>query len=161
MRVLIISDSHGKSLYLEKAILRVSPMDCIIHLGDIEGDEDYLRDISPCPVYMVAGNNDFFSREPKEDIIQLGKYRILLTHGHKYNIYGSAEGLKTIGKQRGVDIVMYGHTHVPNVDQTDDVWLINPGSISLPRQKGRRPSYILMELDANETAHFHVNYFEA
>lgn len=160
MKVLIVSDSHGRSFYLERAILNVSPMDYIIHLGDIEGEEEYLRDIAPCPVFIVAGNNDFFSKEPKEELIQLGNYRILLTHGHKHNVYGGAEVLKKVGSDNGADIVMYGHTHIPNLDLRDDVWLVNPGSISLPRQEGRKPSYILMEIDQNQQAHFAINYFE-
>ena len=160
MRILIVSDSHGRSFYLERAILNVSPMDYIIHLGDIEGEEEYLRDIAPCPVFIVAGNNDFFSREPKEELIQLGNYRILLTHGHKYNVYGGAEVLKKVARDNGADIVMYGHTHIPNLDLRDEVWLVNPGSISLPRQEGRKPSYIFMEIDQNQKAHFAINYFE-
>lgn len=160
MKILIVSDSHGRSFYLERAILKVSPIDYIIHLGDIEGEEEYLRDISPCPVYMVAGNNDFFSREPKEEIIQLGNYRVLLTHGHRQNVYGGTEMLKQVARKNGADIVMYGHTHVPKLDLSDDVWAVNPGSISLPRQEGRKPSFILMEIDRNQQAHFTINYFD-
>ena len=55
---------------------------------------------------------------------------------------------------------MYGHTHVPLVDLSEDIWAVNPGSISLPRQEGRKPSYIIMETDRFEKAHFTVNYFD-
>lgn len=160
MKILIVSDSHGRSYYLERAILNVSPMDYIIHLGDIEGEEDYLREIAPCPVYIVAGNNDFFSREPKEDIIQLGKYRILLTHGHRQNVYAGCGTLKAMARENHASIVMYGHTHIPKVELSDDIWVVNPGSISLPRQEGRKPSYVVMEIDRDGEAHFTLNYFE-
>lgn len=160
MKILIVSDSHGRSHYLEKAILQVYPMDNIIHLGDIEGEEDYLREIAPCPVYMVAGNNDFFSREPREEIIQLGKYRILLTHGHHHNVYSGTDGLREAARNNDADIVMYGHTHIPKIENKDNVWIVNPGSISLPRQEGRKPSYLVMEIDSSQEVHFSLNYFE-
>ena len=68
---------------------------------------------------------------------------------------------KTIKKEaalRGADIVMYGHSHRPVVDYDEGVIAINPGSLTYPRQEGRRPSYILMEIDKNEKAHFTINY---
>ena len=71
MNILIVSDSHGRTSFLEHAILRNAPLDYLIHLGDIEGDEEYIREIAQCPVYIVAGNNDFFSREPREQMIQI------------------------------------------------------------------------------------------
>ena len=66
MRVLLVSDSHGRNQNMEKVIRKVSPVDLLIHLGDLEGSEGYLEAIAPCPVEMVAGNNDFFSRLPRE-----------------------------------------------------------------------------------------------
>ena len=133
-------------------------MDRLIHLGDSEGSEDYIREIAGCPVEIVAGNNDFFSRLPKEKEIMLGGYRTLLTHGHSYRVSFTTELLKEDARVRGFQIAMFGHTHKPLVDRSGPVTLINPGSISYPRQDGRRPSYILMEIDREGEAHYTVNY---
>lgn len=160
MRILIVSDSHGRSHYMEKAILDAYPFDRLIHLGDIEGEEDYLREITPCPVDIVAGNNDFFSFEPKEKVIQIGSHRCFITHGHHHNVYSNTEMLKAAARVHGADIAMYGHTHVPKVDMKSDVWVVNPGSISLPRQEGRKPTYIVMEINAEGEISFHLQYFE-
>ena len=54
MRVLLVSDSHGRNQNMEKVIRKVSPVDLLIHLGDLEGSEGYLEAIAPCPVEMVA-----------------------------------------------------------------------------------------------------------
>lgn len=43
---------------------------------------------------MVAGNNDFFCDLPREDEFEIGKYRVLLTHGHYYYISMGTEMLK-------------------------------------------------------------------
>ncbi len=42
----------------------------------------------------------------------------------------------------GYDVVMYGHTHVPYIEIGDDVTILNPGSISYPRQAGRKPTFL-------------------
>ena len=39
MRVLLVSDSHGRNQNMEKVIRKVSPVDLLIHLGDLEGSE--------------------------------------------------------------------------------------------------------------------------
>ncbi len=36
--------------------------------------------------------------------------------------------------------------------------VLNPGSLSFPRQEGRRPSYMLMDLDDEGEAHFTTCY---
>ena len=57
------------------------------------------------------------------------------------------ERLKEEARQRGADIVMYGHTHKPSLTRDADLITLNPGSVAFPRQEGRRPSYMVMELD--------------
>lgn len=160
MKILIMSDSHGRSYYMERAILAVSPMDHLIHLGDIDGEEEYLRDIAPCPVSIVSGNNDFFSREPREEVLHFGQYTLFLTHGHRQGVYSGTGALKEAARLSGANIAVYGHTHIPLIDLSDDVWVVNPGSISLPRQEGRKPSYAVMEIDRSGKAHFTLHYFD-
>lgn len=160
MNILIVSDSHGRTSFLEHAILRNAPLDYLIHLGDIEGDEEYIREIAQCPVYIVAGNNDFFSREPREQMIQIGQYKIFMAHGHRHGVYNGIEMIKRVARECGANIAMYGHTHVPLLDMSDDVWVMNPGSISLPRQTGRQPSYITMQIGQAGEVHVEIEYFE-
>lgn len=157
MKVLIVSDTHGKNFNLLKTMERVSPIDLLIHLGDFEGGEDYIKSIANCPVEMVSGNNDFFSTLPKEVIMRIGKYVVLLTHGHRYGVnYGTTNLLETAQKNH-IDIVMYGHTHVPMINHIEDVWIINPGSLTLPRQNGRKHTFIIMEIDQDGEVHFTLN----
>ena len=58
------------------------------------------------------------------------------------------ERLKEEARARGADIVMYGHTHRPALTQEEDLITLNPGSVAYPRQQGRRPSYMVMELES-------------
>ena len=160
MKILIVSDTHGHERNLKKVIEKVGQTDLFIHLGDIEGHEDYIEALADCPVHMVSGNNDFFSDLPREEEFQLGRYRVLITHGHYYGVSVGTDRLKEEARSRNIDIVMYGHTHRPEIDIDDNVTVLNPGSLSYPRQWGRKPSYMLMEIDREGEAHYTINYIE-
>ena len=158
MKILIVSDSHGRCYHLDRAVRRVKPIDMLIHLGDLEGDEDYIRGIADCPVEMISGNNDFFSRMEREKVITIGKYKVFLTHGHRYGVNYGTQMIKEAAVMRGADIVMFGHTHRPLIDLDGSVWAVNPGSISQPRQDNHLPSFLIMDLDSRGDAHFTLNY---
>ena len=160
MKVLIVSDTHRRHGNLETVLENVGKMDLLIHLGDAEGEEDYIEAIAGCPVEIIAGNNDFFSNLDKEKVILLGKYKVLLTHGHYYNVTVGVERLKEEARERGIDIAMFGHTHRPYLEIGNELVILNPGSISFPRQEGRKPSYILMEIDDRGEAHITINYLK-
>lgn len=157
MKILIVSDTHRRDGNLTGVLDMVGTPDMLIHCGDVEGSEDFIRSIAGCPVHMVAGNNDFFTDLKKEEEFYIGDYKVWLTHGHNYYVSMGTEFIREEAKSRGVDIVMFGHTHRPYLEQ-GKVTVLNPGSLSYPRQEGRRPSYILMELDAKEQTHYHINY---
>lgn len=144
--ILVISDSHGQYLYLERLQKKLARPDYIIHLGDVARDQDYISALFCCSVDMVAGNNDIFTELPGEFTIREGKHVIWLTHGHGYGVYNGTDRLVRRAKALGADTVMFGHTHRPCIDLKDGVQLINPGSISMPRQESRRPTYILMRV---------------
>lgn len=158
MKVLIVSDTHHHNENYLRVLERVSPVDMVIHCGDIEGSEYLIADSAGCPVQMVMGNNDFLSDLPREKEFQIGKYKVWLTHGHNYYVSMGNEIIKKEAKSRGADIVMYGHSHRPVVDIEGDIIAVNPGSLTYPRQSGKRPSFIIMDLDRKGDAHFTINY---
>lgn len=158
MKILIVSDTHKAHASLEEVLDREKPIDLLIHLGDVEGGADYIEAIVGCPVHMVAGNNDFFSDLPREKEFILQGNHIFITHGHYYYVSMGEKDLIREAKGRGVDIVMYGHTHRPSLHQEDGLTVLNPGSISYPRQVGRRPSYIIMETNTDGKASFELKY---
>ena len=160
MKVLIISDTHRKNENYIKVLQKVGKLDLVIHLGDIEGSEYTIQEAAGCPVEMVAGNNDFFSNLPSEKTLQIGSYCVMITHGHRYYISMGNEMLKKEAIAQGIDIVMYGHTHKPVIDISDNIIAINPGSLSYPRQENRKPSHIIMELNAVGKAEFTLHYID-
>ena len=158
MRILIVSDTHGSLHNFDAVIEREKEVDMLLHLGDVEGDTDYMQTVVDYPVHIVGGNNDYFSGLPGEMEIRIGSHKVFLTHGHGYHVSMDTKRLKQVARARGADIAMYGHTHRPDIDLEDDVKVINPGSLSYPRQSGRKATYIIMEIGNAGTAEFYLKY---
>ena len=55
-------------------------------------------------------------------------------------------------------MVVYGHTQQPEISYEEDMTIVNPGSISYPRQDGRRPSYVVVDVDPKGDLHFNIVY---
>ena len=157
MNVLIVSDTHRYNTNYYAVLRQVKP-DLVIHCGDAEGSEEELSEGADCPVEIVLGNNDFFSDLPRERELDIEGYKVWVTHGHNYYVSMGRETIKREAVIKGMDIVCFGHTHRPVVDTDDKVIAVNPGSLSYPRQEGRRPSYVLMELNKGVSPRFQICY---
>lgn len=156
MRILIVSDTHRKDdLYLD-LVKQLQPIDHVIHCGDTEGSEALIRKAVICPVDIVKGNNDFFCDLPKEIETEIGNYKVWITHGNNYFVTVNSEWIKEEARSRNVDIVMYGHTHMPVVQKDGDLIVVNPGSLTYPRQEGRKCTYIIMEIGEDGIADFQI-----
>ena len=63
MLALVISDTHGNTVPLERLLKRFTKLDMVFHLGDVEHDEDYIESLvynrCHCPSLFVKGNMDF------------------------------------------------------------------------------------------------------
>ena len=106
MKVLIVSDTHRKNDNYFKVVEMHKP-DMVVHCGDIEGSEVAISQAAQCPVYMVSGNNDFFADLPSEVEFNVGKYKCLATHGHRYHVSMGPELIMDEARSRGVDVVIY------------------------------------------------------
>ncbi|MFR9307538.1 MAG: metallophosphoesterase [Lachnospiraceae bacterium] len=162
MRVLIVSDTHRRDENLKKVLEKEGPIDLLIHLGDAEGSEQIFKSWLPDSTRLIVlkGNNDFFSDLETEETVRIGKYNCLLTHGHYYNVSLDLELLRQEARARGFDLAMFGHTHRPVIEEKGGVTLLNPGSLSYPRQVGHKPSYILLESDLRGNIRLQLNFLE-
>ena len=120
----------------------------LIHAGDVEGDlERILGDKREYEIFAVAGNMDWSDSLENELVIPVCGHTIYLTHGHRLSVHGGTRRLVERAKEKGADIAVYGHVHVPDYGTEDGVLVINPGSIAKPRQEGWRKSYAVMTID--------------
>lgn len=146
IRIMVVSDTHGSNMYLNRALEETGKFDLFLHLGDLGGSEDFIETFVQSRKEMIAGNNDYFTTYPDEKIIDVGGYRIWMTHGHRYQVYMGVSALRKAAIQKNVNMVLFGHIHQPYLEQ-DDLIILNPGSIALPRQSDRIPTYAVMEIE--------------
>ena len=159
MRILIVSDTHRENSIYLNLVQQWAPLDMVIHCGDVEGSEYTISEAVECPTIIVQGNNDFFTDLPKERQVKIGRHQVLVTHGHYYHVATAGHRvLVKEAKERKIDIVMYGHTHRPVIEKEDGVLVINPGSLTYPRQSNRRSSYIIMETNQEDEPVFQIHY---
>lgn len=126
MKILIVSDTHGRHSAFDKALKEAGKIDALVHLGDTEGGEDYIEAVCGCPAYVLAGNNDFFSDNLREMEVVFGTKKAFMTHGHYYYVSLGPERIIEEGKMRNADIVMFGHTHKPFLEMIDGMIVLNP-----------------------------------
>ena len=157
-KILVVSDTHGHDDNFYKVLDLEEPLDGIIHCGDFEGSEGRFALAANCPVYFVAGNNDFFSDLSRELEFPLEGHQAFVTHGHQYLVSLGLDNIRAEACARGADLVFFGHSHKPVAKEIDGIYLFNPGSLSYPRQEGRRPSYLILGLSPDGEVYYEVNY---
>lgn len=150
----IMSDSHGDALAIQKAAEALPQAECWLHAGDFYADSEYLAKITGKKVYGVAGNCDGFGFlrqvEPDklEKFIELAGWKIWLQHGHRYDVKSGTDDLIEDAVQIGMDIVVYGHTHVVDNRQQEKLLVLNPGSVTRPSYM-EPPTCMRLELTKN------------
>ena len=82
----------------------------------------------------------------KADVIEIEGKKFLITHGHKYTVKYGLDKIYYRGLELGVDGVIFGHTHRKVALKEGNVWIINPGSPSIP--KDGEASIAFMNVDS-------------
>ena len=90
---------------------------------------------------------------PPERQVDLGGKRFLLLHGHQYYSFSA---LLYRGEEVHADMVLFGHTHVPDLSADGPRLILNPGSLSRPRG-GSSESCALVLLDGKDLTVRFVN----
>ena len=155
MLIGLISDTHCRwfTKIPNPVIKSFEKVDLIIHAGDI-GDLSYLAALAEiAPVEAVAGNNDTETVAEILDnhkIITVANKKIGITHGHLGKGATTPKRAYNTFADKQVDIIVFGHSHIPFAEVINNVLLINPGSVSRPRSKDRKPTVALLKIENNK-----------
>jgi putative phosphoesterase len=151
-RVAVISDTHlprGTRTLPEECVRILAGADLVLHGGDFVTAAflDELRSLGP-PVEGVYGNMDepaLKEQLPRERIVEVGQARIGMVH-----IPGPAAGreARLAARFPGCHAVVYGHTHVPQVERFRQLWVLNPGS---PTERRRSPVHSMLVLELHRS----------
>lgn len=148
MRIVVISDSHGRGGVVEKILNAQSNAEHVFFLGDCTSDiEDFQYLFPKMRFHIVSGNCDYYSTYPSSAIAEVGGKRIFYTHGHTLSVKYGTERLLENAKSGGYDIVLYGHTHVSKILYEDGIYIVNPGSCS--RGRDFHESYAVIDIEPN------------
>ena len=113
--------------------VRKEKPDMIIHLGDHYSDAQKLSEEFPkIPFEMVSGNCDR-CLAPSEKSLEIEGKTLFICHGHTLGVKRDLLSLKYAALEKGADIALFGHTHVPFYDFDGRLHMMNPGSIGAAR----------------------------
>lgn len=157
MKLVIISDTHGRRARIDSVLSRNPLYDALLFLGDGARDIDteliggFAGVCGNCDSCFVSGNV-----LPEERILCFDGVKILMTHGHKYSVKFGTEKLEEYAAACGVDVVLFGHTHTPlekyipagsrigTAVTENPMYVFNPGSLGAPNSGS--PSFGVMEI---------------
>lgn len=138
--ILAISDSHGDKNDVLKVVAD-EKHDYLFFMGD--GLRD-IEDLTETNVIKVAGNCDiFFNFEAEVETLTIENVRVLITHGHRYKVKYSLALIEKEARERGINLVCFGHTHAPLVQLIDGITYVNPGSL-------KDGNYAVITVDGNK-----------
>jgi len=154
MRLGLVSDTHGELENLREAANRLRDewrVDAVAHLGDDCEDAEVLREYSSWKVLQVPGVFCEHYRDPtvtNRVVEGFAGWHVLLSHTrkpHQNDLPGDPDP-EAMGARREVDVVAYGHSHIPEIDiAANGVPWINPGHLKSQDKKGHAPSFAVLE----------------
>jgi uncharacterized protein len=132
MRLAVISDTHlprGARVLPDSCLEQLRAADAILHAGDLI-ELSFLTElewIGP-PVHAVRGNVDsaeLQARLPLTRVVNADGARIAMVHDG-----GPADGRLERLRRRfpDADAVVFGHSHLPLLEERDGFTIFNPGS---------------------------------
>ena len=157
MDILVISDTHGRRHAIEQVFSQLNfRPSTVLFLGDglrdlsvITGNDRY----DGVSVFAVAGNCDdsiiFPSDEPEVRTVVFGTTRIVMMHGHTFDVKSGNTAAVRYALEQGADVLLYGHTHAPFFEYRrvgDRTILVgNPGSLGRPNGE-RAPTFGMLTI---------------
>ncbi|MFV0395808.1 MAG: metallophosphoesterase family protein [Coprobacillaceae bacterium] len=140
-KIVVMSDNHGQHEMIKMIRNQESDADFFVHCGDTEAKSDILKGW-----IAVKGNNDWMSDLNEEEIFNVDETGVFVCHGHRLPFFDRDEVIIEILRKTKCQILLCGHTHVPEHTIIDGYHIINPGSTSLPR-RGSAKGYCVIYVD--------------
>lgn len=145
MELLLFSDNHRDRESVKELIRKHPNADRIISLGDSEMKEYELTELN---VFGVKGNYPFEPNFPKELTFVFEDTKVYLTHGHHFSVKMGLSRLLQYGIYNDINVICFGHTHQPFLQEVQGVLLLNPGSLS-KNKFHNNASYAILTIEPN------------
>ncbi|MGB9846654.1 MAG: YfcE family phosphodiesterase [Desulfotomaculales bacterium] len=159
MRVGLVSDTHGELENLREALRQMTDrhaVEMVVHLGDEWEDAAVFRELPPAvEVLAVPGIYAPEYRNPavlNRVVREIAGWRVLFTHASSAtasDLPGDPDP-EELAAGHAVDVVAYGHTHVPSAEERGGVLWVNPGHLKSADKKGHPPGYAVLTFREEE-----------
>lgn len=153
MKILVISDTHRRinrvDMVLE--IFKDKGIKHIIHAGDhIQDAIDIETKYPQIKVHKVPGNCDVEGYgSDTSKLIHIEGVPIFVAHGHKHHVKYEYEEIFIDAVAHEAKVAIFGHSHSAYREKKEGIILLNPGSISEPRDT-TMPSFAILEIENHE-----------
>jgi hypothetical protein len=161
MRIGVVSDSHGEVDNLKKAaekLVKDHKVKVIVHLGDDFDDPEVLKHLD-VKIVKVPGVFSAYYQDnniPNRVIETFDDRRVLITHTRYSHENDLPEDIKP-EEITNIDAVLYGHTHIPAIDEERGIIYINPGHLKTEDKKGFPPSFAVVDFGERIFNIFNLN----
>lgn len=149
MKVLVISDTHGNIENAKNILNKLIPagVKAVLHCGDYVSDARLIEKLYPqVDVYGVYGNCDVGFGGAYTEVVTLEGVSIYMSHGHRYGVkWGDYDEVAIDAIAHEAAIAVCGHSHEAYLEKEQGVLIMNPGSLTLPRDS-KYPSCGILEL---------------
>jgi len=165
-KALILSDTHGSATAWNMVKNMNIEYDAIYHVGDVlyHGPRNPLpKGYNPAllakllksePISYVRGNCDAdvdlvvleSGEMPRISICTFGKHKAVFVHGDELRNDKDRIGLLL---KHCADILIYGHSHVPRLESVSGKIILNPGSLSLPKNSSEA-TFATLQFESNK-----------
>ncbi|MEN3013809.1 MAG: YfcE family phosphodiesterase [Endomicrobiia bacterium] len=152
MKAAVISDTHNNLEYLTQLTdyLIYNKVFILIFLGDECEDIEPVKHLFQEVIWVPGVYCDHYKDKniPHRIIKEFNNTRVLITHTPTSHINDYPNDIKPeqVSKQQ-VDIVLYGHTHIPSIEIKSDIIWVNPGHLKKEDKKGYPPSFAIIDFD--------------
>ncbi len=165
MKIAIIGDIHfpGRADDLPNDFFEMiveENVDLVIYTGDLDSKKtlEILKSLGK-ELIVVKGNVDYLDL-PEREILEIGKYRILVFHSSEVKPRGDLEKIKEIAKKENCNVVIFGHTHMPLFTFKGGIFFINPGSATgVISGDGKIPPRSFAILEILDDKFFTIKFF--
>lgn len=150
MDIVVVSDTHGYTGFIEKLVKKHPNAYMYLHAGD-----SCLREEELYPFETVKGNCDYYINN-RIKLVNIYGIKILMFHGNGFIL--DLDMLVNYAKNYDAQILIHGHTHIPYVNYVNGVHIICPGSVCLPRVTG--PTYALIHINSADDIKVEIINYE-
>jgi uncharacterized protein len=154
MKIVIISDIHDNIVNLEKVIkwCHSEKVGAIICAGDITNSEtlEFLATKFVSTIYLIRGNMEIYNEteiKNYKNINYYGRFGVANIEGKNIGICHEPAFINELLKDNKCDLIFYGHTHKPWIEEKKGVKLINPGTLGGTFQ---RATFAVWEVENNK-----------